>query len=410
MITRAGSSSAVSKAACLLPEVGTPLYVHLPFCVEKCTYCDFFSVKADGQDLAGTVDSILTEAARRAPSKPRTVFLGGGTPSLLPESELIRLFEGLERCTEFRASAVEVTVECNPESLTLEKAVLLRELGANRLSIGFQSLDARILQLFGRVHTVDQSFSAFADARAAGFTRVNVDLIYAVPGQTLDTWLADLERVLALRPEHVSAYSLAFEEGTVLTNRLLAGQLARLPEDEELRFFRATRASLSGHGYEPYEISNFSLSACLCVHNLNYWRNGPYVGIGPSAVSQIAATRFGNPRSIDAWRRKISAGFAACWEESLPAIERLGETWWLGLRTAEGVDPVRARDVAGLGNEERDPAESLAQELVREGFLEGDGQRYRLSERGLPLADAVSCRFLEACTTQVPKRSAARAS
>ncbi len=409
MTARAGISSTVSKAGSLLPEEGTPLYVHLPFCVEKCTYCDFFSVKAVGQDLAGTVDALLAEANRRAPTKPRTVFVGGGTPSLLPGDELIRLFEGLEQCTGFRTSAIEVTVECNPESLTLEKALLLRELGANRLSIGFQSLDSGILQLFGRVHTVDQSFTAFSAARAAGFTRVNVDLIYAVPGQSLESWLADLERVLALRPEHVSAYSLAFEEGTVLTKRLRSGELERLSENEELRFFRQTRASLCGHGYEPYEISNFSLTACLCAHNLNYWRNGPYVGVGPSAVSQIGATRFGNPRSIAAWRRKVSEGFAACWEETLPALERLGETWWLGLRTAEGVDPVEARKIAGLSDEEPDPAETLAQELVWEGFLESDGQRYRLSPRGLPLADAVSRRFLEACTTQISKRSAARA-
>lgn len=227
----------VSIAATLVPAAGTALYVHVPFCVAKCSYCDFYSLAAEGQDLAGTLDALLLEAERRAPARPRTVFLGGGTPSYYSVEELERLLDGLDRWSHFRASAEEVTVECNPESLDLAKAKALRALGVDRLSIGFQSLDPRILALFGRVHDARASFAAFAAARAAGFERVSVDLIYGVPGQALASWESELEEVLRLRPDHVSAYQLTFEEGTPLTAQLHSGGFVRLSEEEELAFF-----------------------------------------------------------------------------------------------------------------------------------------------------------------------------
>jgi oxygen-independent coproporphyrinogen-3 oxidase len=387
------------------PARGTALYVHLPFCVEKCTYCDFFSVKAEGQDVPATIDALLVEAAARAPAEPRTVFFGGGTPSLLEEAELVRLFDALDTRTGFRRSAREVTVECNPESLTREKAVLLRELGADRLSIGFQSFDPRILRLFGRVHSVDDSFAAFEAARAAGFRRVNVDLIYAAPGQELRDWLAELARVLALRPEHVSAYALAYEEGTALTRRLELGELARFGEEQELAFFVETRRALAAAGYEPYEISNFARPGERCRHNCNYWANGDYVGLGPSAVSHVDTLRAGNPRSILEWKRAVgSAGWALAWQERLPPEQRLGETWWLGLRTAQGVSPETARAIAGWRGQQ-DPALALARELATAGLVDLERGRYRLSERGIPLADAVSKRFLDACRNGAPSLS-----
>ena len=381
------------------PETGTPLYVHVPFCVAKCTYCDFFSVEEAGQDLPGTVDLLLAEAERRAPRRPRTVFLGGGTPSLLSAGELERLLRGLDRITNFRASAREVTLECNPESLDEEKARLLLRLGVDRLSIGVQSLEPRILELFGRVHTSEQSFEAFRAARRAGFQRLSVDLIYAAPGQELAAWEADLERVLDLAPDHVSAYALAYEKGTMMTRWEKEGAVEAQGEEASLAFFQATRRRLGERGYEAYEVSNFSLSGQQCLHNVGYWRNEPYSGIGPSAVSQLEGTRFGNHRSIDAWSRDVAAGRSARgWTETLTPTERLGETWWLGLRTREGVDPVRAREVSGLPREAAlDPAEALAGELEPHGLLVRRGRAWRLSERGLPVADEVARRFLEAC-------------
>jgi oxygen-independent coproporphyrinogen-3 oxidase len=386
----------------LVPPRGTALYVHLPFCVEKCTYCDFFSVKAEGQDIGGTVDALLAEAAVRAPREPSTVFFGGGTPSLLGEGELTRLFDGLDSISGFRRSADEITVECNPESLSFDKASHLRQLGADRISIGFQSFDPRILRLFGRVHSAEDSLTAFDSARRADFRRLNVDVIYAAPEQALDAWLSELRQVIALAPEHVSAYALAYEHGTVLTHRLEVGEIERFHEDEELAFFLETRRTLALAGYAPYEISNFALPEEGCRHNCNYWRNGSYVGIGPSAVSHVGGTRMGNPRSIQEWSRGVARdGWALSWQEQLAPEQRLGETWWLGLRTAEGVLPADARATAGWSGP-RDPAVELARELVDVGVLELDGARFRLSERGVPLADAVSKRFLEACGSGAP--------
>jgi putative oxygen-independent coproporphyrinogen III oxidase len=384
------------RAPELRPEPGTPLYVHVPFCVAKCTYCDFYSLAAEGQDLRGTLDALLREAERRAPQRPRTVFLGGGTPSYHSIPELGRLLDGLERITGFRSSALEVTCECNPESLDLAKARALLSLGVDRLSIGFQSLEPRILALFGRVHDAGASFAAFEAAREAGFERVSVDLIYGAPGQELSAWKDELERVLALRPDHVSAYQLTYEDGTPLTAQLRAGAFERLGEELELAFFEHTHARLAAAGLEPYEVSNFASSGQQCLHNVNYWANGPYLGIGPSAVSKLSATRFGNPRSIVPWRSSIEKGqFPAAWEETPDVATRLGETWWLGLRTRLGVDPAEARARAGFAG--ADPTEELRGRLAAQGFLERAAGRYRLTPRGWPVADAVARRFLEAC-------------
>lgn len=380
-------------------EPGTPLYVHLPFCAAKCHYCDFFSVAAEGQDVDGTLDAILLEIEARAPEHPRTVFLGGGTPSLLDEAQLTRVLGRIEAVTGFRGSAREVTAECNPESLDVAKAARLLELGVQRLSIGFQSLRPETLELFGRVHAVEDSFRAFEAAREAGCEHVNVDLIFASPGQTPEAWLADLERVLALGPDHVSAYNLTFEEETRFRKWLEDGRLQRLDEELELELFLATRETLIRHGYEAYEISNFARNGEPCEHNRNYWRNGPYVGIGPSAASRVGPRRFGNVRALPAYVRHLARGETAeGWSEELEPLARLGETWWLGLRLAEGLSAAEARDRARFPEATPDPAPAVARRLVEAGLLEVVGERFRLAPAGLPLADAVAREFLSIAT------------
>jgi oxygen-independent coproporphyrinogen-3 oxidase len=376
--------------------VGTPLYVHLPFCAAKCHYCDFFSVAAEGHDRGALIDAILREAHARAPWHPRTVYFGGGTPSLLSIPELERLLDGLHGSTGFRDSAVEVTAECNPESLDEAKARALLGLGVNRLSIGFQSLSDEVLQLFGRVHSVADSFAAFAAARAAGAQNVNVDLIFAVPGQTLDPWIADLNRVLDLGPNHLSAYNLTFEEETLFRRWLDEGRLAKQPEELELALFEATREIAASRGYHAYEISNFASHGRQCDHNVNYWRNGPYLGLGPSAVSKVGWKRSGNIKGVASYRARIDETRSAhVWDETLEPRERLAETWWLGLRLAEGLDPADARERAGCSSED-DGSLEVAESLLRDGLLDREKGRYRLSERGLPLGDFVARKFLQA--------------
>lgn len=377
---------------------GTALYVHLPFCAAKCHYCDFFSVAAEGQDIDGLLDALLTEIAHRAPPRPRTVFLGGGTPSLLSQPQLVRVLEALERASGFRASADEVSIECNPESLTGDKVRTLLDLGVNRISIGFQSFDNATLDLFGRVHSAEQSLRAYDAARAAGAPNVNVDFIYATPGQSLDEWRATLERIVALGPDHVSAYNLTFEEETPFRRWLEQGRLQRHPEELELEFFHATRARLAADGLVAYEISNFARADRSCAHNLNYWRNGEYVGVGPSAVSKVGATRGGNVRGVGEYRRRVAASSHACaWSETPAPTARLGETWWLGLRLVEGLSAEEARARAAWSPSDRepeDPALAIAERLAHEGWLEQADGRWRLTPAGLPLADAVAREFL----------------
>lgn len=374
---------------------GTPLYVHLPFCVVKCSYCDFYSVQAEGQDLDGFLELLIREAEARAPKEPKTVFFGGGTPSLLSSEQLRDLLDALDSITGFRSSAIEATAECNPESLDTEKARTLRAAGLNRLSIGFQSLRPETLELFGRVHSAEQSFSAYKAARNAGFENLSVDMIFAAPGESAEQWELDLRQILALEPNHFSAYNLTFEESTPLQRWLEKGQVQKASEDCELEHFWITRKVASELGYQPYEISNFSRPDRQCIHNQNYWRNGQYVGIGPSAASKVGQRRFGNARSLTAWGNQVRKD-PTCpheWEERLEPAARLGETWWLGLRTSEGVDPIRAQRTADWRGE-LDFCVEEAKLLQAQGLVERCGQAWILSERGIPLADMVAAKFL----------------
>lgn len=349
---------------------------------------------AEGQDIDAVVDAVLAEARQRAPLHPRTVFVGGGTPSLLDETQMRRFLVGLDEATRFTSSAKEVTLECNPESLDRDKAALMLDHGVRRLSIGFQSLELDTLKLFGRVHDVDESFRAYDAARAAGVQDVNIDLIYASPGHDTAAWRAALQRVLDLEPDHLSAYNLAFEEDTVFSRWLASGKLKQLDEELELELFHLTRALTAEQGLHAYEVSNYAREGRACAHNENYWSNGAYVGIGPSAVGYVGGARSGNARGTSSYVQAIAKqGHANAWTETLEPAARLGETWWLGLRRSRGVDPSEARQAAGFVGD-TDPAIGTAETMVGYGLLELEGPRYRLTEQGLPVADRVAREFL----------------
>ncbi|MEZ6019396.1 MAG: radical SAM family heme chaperone HemW [Planctomycetota bacterium] len=376
---------------------GTPLYVHLPFCVTKCHYCDFFSVPAEGQDIGGFLGSLHTEIERRAPESPSTVFFGGGTPSLLNVAQWTELLDRLDRRTGFRSSATEITVECNPESLDENKARALLDLGINRLSIGLQSLRADTLEQFGWVHSAEQALQAFRAARRAGCTSINLDVIYANPGQTLEAWREDLARILAEGPDHLAAYNLTFEESTPFLRWLEQGKLQAAPEELELELAECTESMLAAAGLEAYEISNYARPGHACEHNRNYWRNGPYAGLGPSAVSKIGYQRGGAARSLGLYRARMKdPGHALDWSEELEPKARLAETWWLGLRMREGLSPEEARDRAGFTSE-ADATAPLLAELESRGLLARTGPRVHLTPAGRPLADTIASEFFSAC-------------
>ena len=379
---------------------GTPLYVHLPFCITKCHYCDFYSLPAEGQDIPGFMDSLLGEIAMRAPKDPPTVFFGGGTPSLLSIPQWQQLMAVLEEHTGFRGSAKEVSVECNPESLDEDKARALLDLGVTRLSIGLQSLRPKTLEQFGRVHSGPEALEAFRAARRAGCESINLDVIFANPGQNAAQWSEDLDRILQEGPDHLAAYNLTFEESTPFLRWLEQGKLQASPEELELELHQITLEKSQAAGLQAYEISNYARPGHECLHNLNYWHNGTYVGLGPSAASKIGITRGGAARSVARYRRLlVERGHAVEWSESLEPGPRLAETWWLGLRLRAGLSPEEAQIRAGVESLDKPQAEqleNLLRKFCEEDLLEHEAGRYRLSLRGRPLADSIASEFFSA--------------
>jgi oxygen-independent coproporphyrinogen-3 oxidase len=317
------------------------LYVHVPFCAARCAYCDFASGPFTAPGAERWLAGIEREAEGRAPSAAgrvfRTVFLGGGTPSILAPAQVRRLFRALRRSFDLAAHA-EVTLEANPESVTPERLEAWREVGVNRLSLGAQSFHADELAMLGRIHPASRPGEACALARARGFSRLSLDLIYGFPGHKRERWRLTLERALELEPEHLSAYAFGAEAGTPLGDAVLAGR-APLPPDEELAeayevlLERAARAGLGS-----YETSNLCRPGAEARHNLVYWLRRPYVGLGPAAHGLMGGERYGNRRELADWAQALEEGAdPAAEHETESAAARAREVLLLGLRLTTGV-------------------------------------------------------------------------
>jgi len=371
---------------------GTALYVHIPFCETKCPYCDFNSFAVEGLDVDGYLDALAREMdARGVPSDPSTVFIGGGTPTVVTPEQLDRYLADIT--ARIRPDpAREFTIEANPGSLTAEKLAVLRARGVNRISVGAQSLFDHHLRALGRVHAVADVLDAVALVRAAGFERFNLDFIYGVPGMRRDEWMETLERAIEFDPGHLSCYALIFEPGTEFTQRRQRGTMRPIAEEDELFMFRWTERRLRRAGYERYEISNFARPGHVCQHNINYWQNGSYAGFGAGAHSYLERRRFGNERRLDRYRALVlETGSAIVSEETLGDEAAARETVALALRTAAGVDLEAVGRRFGLD------APTLLSPTVREmeaARLVERGARVRLTRRGWRLADAVAGAFL----------------
>ncbi|MEI6846174.1 MAG: radical SAM family heme chaperone HemW, partial [Candidatus Firestonebacteria bacterium] len=276
------------------------LYVHIPFCLSKCSYCDFNSYPIEGfqEQLPSYTEALLKELKLRAGNIPvKTIFVGGGTPTVLPDAELEKILQGIFKNARILKSA-EFTVEANPGTLTPEKLKLLLRSGVNRLSVGMQSTDDRILKLFCRPHNYKDFLESYKKARTAGFKNINIDLIFGAPGQTFPGLKKDLERVVALRPEHISIYNLTLEEGTPLSNEIKKGFLKILSEDLEADMYYFIKDFLEKEGYKHYEISNYSRPGKECEHNKTYWKNEDYIGIGAGASGKIGRNRNENVEDV----------------------------------------------------------------------------------------------------------------
>lgn len=368
------------------------VYVHIPFCETKCPYCDFNSFAVEGRDVDGYLDALAAEMdARGVPRRPGTVYVGGGTPTVVAPHQLARYLGDLARRLE-PDPAREFTVEANPGSLTAEKVAVLREHGVNRVSLGAQSLDDRHLATLGRVHRAEQVEEAYALLRDGGVPHVSLDLIYAIPGLTLREWTATLERALGWEPEHLSCYALIFEPGTEFFARRASGALRPAPDRTELAMFRWTERRLRQAGLPRYEISNFARPGRECQHNLNYWHNGGYVGFGAGAFSFVDGERTGNERHLGRYAAAVRArGDAIASREALTGWAAARETIVLGLRTSRGVD--LAQVGARFGVDAEGHYAPLIGRLERGGFVESEG-RLRLARRGWRVADTVSAAFL----------------
>ncbi len=370
------------------------LYVHVPFCVSKCGYCDFHSLAGvPTPQMAQVVDGILAEAqALGERLRPKTIFLGGGTPTHLPAPLIERLLAGLH--DHFDLSACEEwTCEANPESTTKEKLQLLAAAGVSRLSLGVQSFDDEALRFLERPHDSRQARQAIELALDAGFAAVSIDLMHGLMGLPGDLWRKDLIEALRWNLPHLSCYQLTIETGTPFSARLRHGQLVPLPEDEALRQFLGVGDLLLQAGYTRYEISNFARPGFECRHNLNYWRQGDYIGLGPGAAKHRNGWRATNLRPIDLYLETVRAtGCAEATAESLSPEQRTREALWLGLRLAEGVDLSRLEERLGV-----DPYQVAGEAIARsltEGLMVRTGSRLSLTPRGLPVADALGQRFL----------------
>lgn len=370
------------------------LYVHIPFCVRKCPYCDFVTTPAGAAARAAYVEALCTEIATSplAGAPVATVFFGGGTPSELEQAHLARIVATLRAYFAIDPTA-EWTIECNPGTVGPAHLAAFRELGFTRISIGVQSFHDRHLQRLGRIHSAADAEASVRWAAEAGFESRNVDLMFGLPDQTLAEWQADLARLLELAPEHVSCYQLTIEEGTEFGRQARSGLL--IPVDDELaaEMYEAADRMLSAGGYAWYEISNWARPGHRCRHNLRYWENEDCVGFGVSAASYVGGVRWSNVRQIGEYLRRVRSGEPAIgtWER-LTGTRAAGEALMLALRTAMGADFAVLAPRYGIGQSHY---ETRVRKFVELGLLEREGTRIRLTPRGRLLANLVCAEFLD---------------
>lgn len=382
------------------------LYVHIPFCVKKCAYCDFLSAPAPGKVKENYVNLICEEIEKEAVCYPdyrgATVFFGGGTPTALTPEQLDIILCKLRENFFMDQSHedTEITLECNPGTVTKEDLLKLRTAGFNRLSIGLQSANNTELQMLGRIHTWEDFLGTYMSAREAGFRNINVDLMAALPGQRVKDYVNSLERVTDLRPEHISAYSLIIEEGTPFFERYGeadrererdgADQKHLLPtEEEERRMYELTKEILEAKGYHRYEISNYALPGFACRHNMAYWKREDYLGFGLGAASLMDNYRFTKSRELREY--EMAEGFHRNLQQLSPSGQ-MEEFMFLGLRLTEGISAEKFEKCFHV------PIEEIFGEVLikleKQGLLARNGDRIFLTERGIDVSNMVLAEFL----------------
>ncbi|NLY49509.1 MAG: radical SAM family heme chaperone HemW [Firmicutes bacterium] len=372
------------------------LYIHVPFCIQKCFYCDFASRPISAPEVESYLAALEQEGRAVLASWPvsweaPSIYVGGGTPTALRPAELERV---LRVAAAFpRARGAEWTVEANPGTVDEAKLKLLLDSGVNRLSFGVQSFDDEELRFLGRIHTARDSVAAWELARRVGFSNLSLDLIYALPGQSLDSWRRTLGQAAALCPEHISAYSLSVEPETEFGRRQAAGTLEPVDDELDLALYQEAQEVLSKAGLLQYEISNFARPGYESRHNLVYWRNEPYWGLGPAATSYIGGERRTNLKKVADYCRELEVGRAPVAERELAGRElEMAETVILGLRLVQGITWERFYERFGV--DLRNVYPEVIKRLAAAGLIVSDKRGLRLTPRGLAVANRVFLEFL----------------
>ena len=370
------------------------LYIHIPFCVKKCAYCDFLSGPASNQQIEEYVQALIEEIRYYKEFVKKyevsTVFWGGGTPSLLTGEQMKALMETLRQTFFIRQNA-EITMEANPGTVTVEKLLACQKAGINRISFGLQSVNNEELKMLGRIHTYEEFLESYEAARKAGFQNINVDLISAIPKQTVSSWEQTLQTIISLQPEHISAYSLIVEEGTTFAK--LYGEGCKLEhllptEEDERRMYERTEELLREAGYHRYEISNYAKEGYECQHNLGYWERKEYLGLGLGASSLIEETRFHNTDEMEEYLRDASNPILLRREqEKLDRQEQMEEFVFLGLRKIRGIQEEKFAEM--FGEDIWDCYGRNLERVIKEGLLEREEGVLRLTRKGIDVSNYV---------------------
>lgn len=414
------------------------IYIHIPFCAKKCDYCDFLSAPTDSRTKRLYVESIKKEIKisyfKLAGYEVDTIFIGGGTPSILDGYQIEDIMKTLREYANVAEDA-EITIECNPGTITRDKLKSYKKAGINRISFGLQSANDNELKSIGRIHTYDQFVESYQMARECGFDNINIDLMSALPGQTLKSYENTLEQVLLLNPEHISAYSLIVEEDTPMAQRVAQAEeegYSILPdEDEEREMYYATRDILAQHGYERYEISNYAKPGYACRHNIGYWHRVEYLGLGIGAASLFKGERYNNIDELycymnslyyedisnesedffdmynggyidedydmeddeleDDYNQKVLESIETP-HQKLTVKDEMEEFMFLGLRMVEGISIAEFND--SFGRDYMEVYGKVTEDLINKNLLERDNDRIRLTDRGTDVSNRVMSEFL----------------
>jgi oxygen-independent coproporphyrinogen-3 oxidase len=375
------------------------LYIHVPFCAQKCVYCAFYSEASSGELVNRYVAALVRELEMVAPDlMPKTIFFGGGTPSLLNLRQWEQILRAMEKLNLLGAE--EFTVECNPATVSPDKAKLFRDFGVNRISMGVQSLDEKLLDRLGRIHSREMVFKSFDILRRASFGNLNLDLMFGIPTQTMEIWRDTLNEAIAMQSEHLSSYEVIYEDDTPLFAQMKAGEFD-VDENLACEMYDELVSRATGTGFHQYEIANFARGALsgekipslACKHNVNYWRGGSFYGLGPSATGYVRGIRTKNWSNTQLYCEQLENGKRAIEStEELPPLKRAGETAAFGLRMNAGWAFEEFQRVTDFDLRREWPAEM--DQLAGRGWASRDANRFQLTSQGLRFADSAAEMFL----------------